>query len=274
MSFFRNKFIMAIAVITATVVLLVAVSNIGGPNNPVANVVRTIFYPAQMLVTKVTSSVNDFTVFIWEMQSYKGENERLVSEINELKKESRSIEDYKEENERLSSLLTLKEQITDYETEAAQVISYGGGNWYDSIQINKGTKHGLAIENIVITTDGVMGQITEIGKNWAKVSTIINPDNAVGVRIIRTSDIAIVEGDILLSQQAQCKMSFISKGASIVIGDILETSGLGGVYPSGLSVGKVREIKSDNTGTLQYAVIEPFVNFDKIHEVLVIKTTE
>ena len=76
------------------------------------------------------------------------------------------------------------------------------------------------------------------------------------------------------AQDGFCKMNFISRDASIVVGDVLETSGLGGIYPSGLSVGKIREMKSDNTGTLQYAVVEPFVDFDGVHEVLVIKRGE
>lgn len=273
MSFFKNKIVVTLIIITSLVLVLAGITQVtGGAGGPVGNAVHIIFSPAQRLVSGVSSSVNKFTGFIWEMRGYKQQNEQLVSEMNELRKENRSIEDYKAENDRLKSLLELKEQMTNFDTAAANVIAYGTNNWCDFVEINKGTKNGLALEDVVITTEGVVGQITEIGKNWAKVSTIINSEHAVGTRIVRTGDVAIVEGDILLAKNGYCKMSFISKDASLVTGDILETSGLGGIYPSGLSVGKIREIKSDNSGSMQYAVVEPFVDFDSLHEVLVIRS--
>ncbi|MCX7714706.1 MAG: rod shape-determining protein MreC, partial [Clostridia bacterium] len=77
-------------------------------------------------------------------------------------------------------------------------------------------------------------------------------------------------GDVALSKRGYCKMSFMDKNASVVVGDMVETSGLGGVYPPGILVGRVREIKSDNAGAMQYAVIEPAADLNNLHEVLVI----
>lgn len=254
----------------ATIVFAVILNTVP-QSNPAAVAVRTVFSPFQKAVAYIGSSVNNFTAFIFEMKGYKAENERLVNEINALKKENRSIEDYKTENDRLTELLGLKEQLSESETVAARVIAKNTSGWCDTLEINKGKKDGLKPEDIVITPDGVVGLITQVGSGWSSVDTIINTEHALGVRVVRTSDIAIVEGDVAFAKDGFCKMNFISRDAGMVVGDILETSGLGGIYPSGLSVGKIREMKSDNTGTLQYAVVEPFVDFDGIHEVLVIK---
>lgn len=270
MSFFKNKIVIAIICVTVAVFILGGIMGWTGGEGPVGNAVGVIFSPAQKLTSLVTSSIDRFTVFVWEMKSYKEENERLVNEINELKKENRSIEDYKSENDRLTELLGLKESMAEYNTVAARIIAYEPDNWYETIVINKGEKDGIKPETVVMTGSGVVGQVAEVGTNWARVSAIINIDNSVGVRVVRTGDIAITEGDVALSKDGYCKMSFMSKNASVIVGDMLETSGLGGVYPAGMMVGKVREISSDNSGSMQYAVVEPAVDFNDLREVLVI----
>lgn len=275
MQFFKNKVVIAIVSIIGAVLILAGVAGVtGGKNSPITNAVGIVFSPVQKAVSAVASSVDDFTVFVWEMRGYKQENERLVGEINKLKKENRSIEDYKNENERLKDLLGLKQAMTDFDTITAKVIAYEPNNWFESVVIDCGEKDGVTKEAVVMTADGVVGQITESGANWARVSPIINADNALGARVIRTGDIAVVEGDPSLGRDSLCKMTFIAKDASLIVGDMIETSGLGGIYPEGLTVGKVKEIHSDNAGAMQYAVIEPAVDFIRMHEVLIIRQGE
>lgn len=152
-------------------------------------------------------------------------NARLVGEINELKKQNKDVANYREENERLKETLELQNSLENYSTVAASVIAYSSNNWYDTIQISKGSLAGVAVGNAVITPDGVVGKVVETGPTWSIVSTILNPDNAMGVKVSRTSDVAVVEGDSELYSQNYCKMTFIDKGSNLIIGDILETSG-------------------------------------------------
>lgn len=268
-SFFKKRGVQAAAIITAVVLICAGIMHFGG-SNPIAVVLRTVLSPFQHGVAYLSHKVQDTADFILEMKSYKDENERLVSEVNELKKQNRDITNYREENERLREMLDLKESLTGYSTIPASIIAYSANNWYDTLQINKGTLAGVNVGNAVITPDGVVGKITEAGPTWSLVSTILNPDNAMGVRISRTGDVAVVEGDSELYSNNYCKMTFIDKGSSLIIGDLLETSGSGGVYPAGLSVGAIRAIDSDATGNLNYATVEPLVDFDKLYEVLVI----
>lgn len=271
MSFFKNKIVIAIIAVLLAVLLLAGILRITGGENYFTNIFGVIFAPAQYVTSKISSSIDELSVSIWEMDSYKEENEKLVNEINELKRENRSIEAYKAENDRLKELLDLKTtQMSEYNTVASRIISYEPDNWDDTIVIDKGTKHGIKEGDVVVTGGGVVGQVTQAGTTWSRVSAIINLDNALGVRVIRTGDLAIVEGDAELSREGNCKMDFISKDASVIVGDLLETSGLGGIYPAGMTVGTVIKINSDNTGTMQYAVVEPVVDFNNLYEVLVI----
>lgn len=268
-SFFRKKGVQVAAAVTAAVLLCAAIAHFGGAN-PVSKVLRTVFSPFQNGVAYITDKVKDTTDFIREMKSYKEENDKLVSQINELKRQNRDITNYREENERLKEMLDLQASLDGYSTVAASVIAYSSNNWYDTIQISKGSLAGVSVGNAVITPDGVVGKVTETGPTWSIVSTILNPENAMGVRISRTGDVAVVEGDSELYSKSYCKMTFIDKGSNLINGDLLETSGSGGVYPAGLLVGAVREINSDAMGNLNYATVEPLVDFDKLYEVLVI----
>lgn len=268
-SFFKKRGVQAAAIITAIVLACAAITHFGG-SNPVAVVLRTVLSPFQNGAAYISHKAIDTVDFILEMHSYRDENERLVTEMNELKKQNRDITNYREENERLRELLELKNSMEGHTTVAASVIAYSANNRYDTIQINKGSFAGVNIGNAVITPDGVVGKVTETGPTWSLVSTILKPDTAMGVRVSRTGDVAVVEGDSELYSENYCKMTFIDKGSSLIIGDLLETSGSGGVYPAGLSVGAIREINSDAMGNLNFATVEPLVDFNKLYEVLVI----
>lgn len=268
-SFFRKKGVQIASVVTALVLLCAAITHFAGAN-PVSAALRTAFSPFQSGVAYISNKVKGATDFLREMKSYKEENERLVSEINELKKQNRDVTNYRDENERLKELLELRENLTNYSTVAASVIAYSSSGRYDTIQISRGTLAGVAEGNAVITNDGIVGKVVQAGPTWAVVSTILNPDNAMGVKVSRTGDVAVVEGDDDLYSDNYCKMSFIDKGSNLIIGDLLETSGSGGIYPPGLSVGAIREINSDAMGNLNYATVEPIVDFNKLYEVLVI----
>lgn len=262
----KGKYIAA--AVTAGVLLCIIITHFLG-TNPVSNAVKTVFAPVEngfsFIAGKITRTVN----FLWEMDSYKEENEKLVRQINDLNRETRDAAKLREENERLQALLELKENM-NYATVAASVIAYSANNWYDTVEINKGLINGLKVGNAVITPNGVVGKIIDVGLNRATVSTVLNPDNAMGVRIGRTGDAAVVEGDRELYSQGYCKMTFIDKDAGIIVGDLLETSGSGGMYPPGLLVGAIREIDADNMGMLNYATVEPSVDFSRLYEVLVV----
>ncbi|MGN0162911.1 MAG: rod shape-determining protein MreC [Candidatus Ornithomonoglobus sp.] len=238
--------------------------------NPVSTVVNTIAAPVKTGFSYIASSVANFRDFIWDMRAYKEDNARLVAENNELKMMLKDVSAYREENENLQELLDLKNSMVEYSTVAARVISYSGNNWYELVEINKGSLSGLAVGNAVLTEDGVVGRITSVGPNYSIVRTILDSESAVGIKVSRTEGSGLVEGDDELIGSAQCKLSFLDRNTPLIVGDIVETSGTGGIFPAGFVVGTVMSISADSTGALNYAVINPAVDFDKLSEVLVI----
>lgn len=265
----KKKSVAAAAVTAAGLAVLGFVSHFTA-SNPLSSAVKTVFTPFRSGVAYICAKAEGLVDFIWEMDTYKDRNEELQTYINELERKNRDAAGYREENEYLKELLELKENIKDYTSLAASVIGCSNDGTYSRIEINKGSLNGVSVGNCVVANDGAVGTVTAVGPNWATVSTIMNPDSAIGIRVTRTGGAGIAEGDAELAESGLCKMSFLDKNSNITVGDLLQTSGSGGVYPSGFMVGKVREIRSDNSGALEYAAIEPSVDFAELYGVLVI----
>lgn len=268
MRFFKNKIVIGVFSLLVITAVLGVVSSF--KNNILTNVLNALITPFQSGVSKVINPIKNHIALLDEMKDYKAENERLNKEINELKIENRDAESYIKENNRLKNLLDIKEKEVNMTTVAAEVISRDYDEWYKGVTINKGKSHGINIGDAVMTAEGILGVVDSVGTNWAKIVTIYDTNTAVGAKLTRTGDVGVLEGSNDLASVKKCKMEYISDSASVINGDILVTSGLGGVYPAGLMIGKIDEVKIDAMGKIEYAVVKPLVSFDDVYEVLVI----
>lgn len=259
----RIKIFMIVLVVC--IAILIGIDHFTGVN-PVSLAVKSVFSPFQNGFSYVIGKAEEGIDFLREMRAYKEENTELTQKVNELEASSRENSYYKEENEQLRSLLDMKNSMGNYTSLAATVIAYNSDGKYDTMEINRGTLTGVKAGNCVITSDGTVGTISEAGPNWATVSTIIKPSAATGIRVSRTGGLGVVEGNT----EFGCKLTFLDKNSNIIVGDILETSGSGGVYPAGIPVGRIKDISVDNIGTIEYATVEPIVDFSRIRNVLVI----
>ncbi len=271
----EKKRIIIVAVATALIFIFMGVSySLAGAarSNPIENAAQFIFSPVQSVFSKAGRSVGSFFEALSNVYSYREENERLKTEIDVLKQETRSIESLKQENERLRELLNFKETSTEYDMVGCEVIAKDAGNWFGTFKVDKGTSSGIHKDDVVVQRRALVGKVTEVGEDWAEITSIIEPESSVGALITRTQDIAIAEGDLALKDKGTLKLSFIADSAGLVAGDSIETSGIGGVYPRGLLIGTVSEILTDSSKNTAYAVVETEVDFERIREVMVIKS--
>ena len=269
MNIFSKKWGASLVIIAAVAASGFVVEHFMG-FNPITTAVNFVASPIKNGFSYIAHSLENGRDFIWEMRAYKEDNKKLEAENIELKRQNRDIAAYREENERLQALLSLQDSMEGHSTVAARVISYSSESWFEAVEINRGTINGIAENNIVITPDGVVGKVTEAGPNYAIVTTILDKSSSVGIKISRTGGNGIVEGDSELAKNMQCKLSFVDRSTPIIVGDVIETSGTGGIYPAGLVVGQVMSVSADSAGSLNYAVIDPAVEIDKLSEVLVI----
>lgn len=269
MPFLRNKIVKIITIVIVCCAVLSGMAYFG--NNPVQRVLYTVISPIFNAIYSGVTPVRQFVTHIKEAENYEKEIKSLKEQVNALSIENKSREDYINENKRLKELLELKDNtMAAYNTVTARVVSYEPNSWYDTVMLGKGKKDGINVDDIVITNLGVVGRVTDCGSNWSKVSTIINSSNSVGVKLSRTGDVGVLSGDAGLAQDKNAKLEYLSNDKNLIKGDILVTSGLGGVYPADLTIGKIINIKSDSAGNLDFGVVEPSVDFSSLYEVLVI----
>jgi len=268
---FNNKYFVILLIITVILIIAMIFSmNKSYQTNASDNIITKITMPLQKFFYNTSSGVRGFFSHFGDISELKKENNELRDKITELENELEKNNIYKTENERLRSMLNLEDTYKEFELVAANVTGKDSSTWFLSLTIDKGTNDGIAMSDTVITPDGLVGHITDIGTNWARITTILDSQSTVAVSVDRTEDLATIDGDIDLSADGLCKMTYISKDSTITVGDIAKTSGLGGVYPKGISVGKIVKIHPENKGVSQYAEIEPSVKFNRIYEVYVI----
>lgn len=271
-SFFKNRCVFSLIIIVIVLGIFIGVFNaVKKETTVIENVTGVIITPVQQVFTKVGSGVSSFFGYFADVDELRKNNEELKSQIAELKREIRENERSKNENEELRNMLNLKSANPELDLVCAEIIARDPSNWYNTITLDKGTVDGVSINQPVITKGKVLvGRVSDVGTTWAEVTLITDPEHGAGVRIVRSDELAIIEGDGVLAKDGNCKMSFISKNSNILAGDTIETSGLGGIYPKGLMIGKVVEISPEVQGISQYAVVKPEADVNNLRTVFVV----
>lgn len=199
------------------------------------------------------------------------ENKELREDLLEARAELNRLKLVESENIQLEAIVKLQQNYSQYSTIGAKVIGKDPGNWFDTFIINKGTNYGLEKNMVVMNEDGLVGKISECGYNYSKVVSIINDSDAVSAESLRTNDIGYVVADF--SGEAKCKMQYSDKNADILVGDEIVTSHLSEIFPEGISIGHVSKLTVDSQTSMQYAIIEPSVDFSKLKYVLILDTS-
>ena len=197
-------------------------------------------------------------------------NKELESQVNELTEENSLLAQNKYELERLRDLYQLDQDYSSYEKIAANVIGKDSGNWFDIFTINKGSKDGIKKDMNVISGGGLVGIVTDVGKDYAKVRAIIDDESSVSVSFANTSDTGIVSGDLKLMDDGVMNVTEVLKDAKVTEGDMVVTSKISDKFVPGILVAYATNIKLDSSELTQSGQIIPVVDFKHIDEVLVI----
>lgn len=243
---------------------------IDGGRMPHKELVGILVTPFQTVSAWIGNGVTRVTDTFVNYRKLEEENAELRARVSELEQELSEVAYYQIENERLSQLLQIKKVYPDFTYASAHVVSFSYDGWTSSMTINQGSLAGIEKNNVVITPDGLVGIVREVGLYWATVATMLDPQISIGAMITSTRDFALTEGTLALKSQGLCRLSYIDTNVSISRGDRVETSGLGGVYPAGLEIGTIRSLETADNGLTQYAVLEPAVDYSELKQVFVI----
>lgn len=241
-----------------------------GASTVVEQIVGTITAPVQSLTSGLSGSITGFLDQFLRASEISQENEQLREENRKLIEQMVDYENYKHENESLKEQLGIQEENPQWETMTASVIGRDPSDQFYSFTIDKGTLDGVSYQDPVITADGLVGIVSEVGPVFAKVTTILDVRLNVACQDVRTQDVATISGDIEMAQQGRCKMSLIPRESGIAKGDIVQTAGTSGLYPQGIVVGRVSDVGFEPQGTMMYAVVEPANDIKSIKDVVII----
>lgn len=264
----KFKVLMALVVVLAGVMTYAAAN--GRLTAAPQELLGAIAVPFQKMATAITNKSEAFVNKYISIDKVMDENEALKKEISEMRAKMTDYDKMKAENEQLRKAWGILEENPSYEVVNANVIGRDPLEKYYSFTIDKGTRHGIKVKDCVIGSNGIVGRVIEVGPNYAKVSTILDPSVSIGAIVSRTRDNGLIGGDAELALDKKCTMTLLARDTLAAPGDRITTTGLGGVFPKNLIVGTVEEILPETSGTSMYAVIEPIEDVESIKMVMVI----
>lgn len=258
-----RKYALLISVLLVCLLLLtVQTRGAGGAGEVIAWVTT----PAQAVIAYLHRSA----VAVWstyrEWKNLFAENRALRADVDRLRVEALRVREIRTENLRLRQLLALRERLP-LDTLPAEVIAKDWGGWVRSLTVNRGRRNGIQRLTPVIVPDGLVGRVAIVRADLAVVQLLNDPSSAVGGMVQRTRSLGMVEGE----PGGGLRFKFrASEGGGVEVGDLVVSSGLGGVFPKGLPVGQVTRVEARGSALFQFARLVPVVDLARVEEVLLL----
>ena len=270
--FFKNRCVLGFLIIVIIFSVIVGVVNVKHPEATFGeNLVNVTVTPIQSFFTWVGDGVSGFFGYFDDKDDLRKEIDLLKKENAKLKTAVSKNDIAMIENVELRKLLELENAYSEQELQFAEVISRDPSNWHKTFTIDMGSSDGIAVNQPVLSENNTLvGRICEVGTTWAKVITVYDPEHSVGAVVSRSGEYGIVEGDSDAVSDGNCMLSYISKKADVIVGDMVMTSGLGEIYPEGIIIGKVQKVLPDPEGTAKNAVVIPEADIENIRAVCII----
>lgn len=268
-SFMTSKYIL----IVLTAVCLIFISTSFFTDRlvaPLRSAISMVVVPLQKGMNNLGLWTYDKYTTLQEISVVLDENKELKSKVDDLTEENNQLRQDTYELSRLRELYQLDEKYTGYTKVGARIIEVTADNWSKAFKVDKGSDDGIKKDMNVIAGGGLVGIVTEVGKNYSIIKTIIEDNNSVSGMLIDTNETCIVEGDIEQSDSGLVKLTHFKSDMTVRDGDKIVTSNISDKYLQGILIGYVKDVKLDSNNLTQSGYIVPAVDFNNLQEVLVI----
>lgn len=272
--FFKSvRFKILVAILTVMVGFMVMSIYRGGTASLFSQLVSMVTVPVQRFSSGVADNASSFfNRFLNASQTYE-QNKLLQEEVNEFRKQLVDYDKIKHENEQFRQIIGMKEKLPNIEIVTASVIARDPTDRYFSFSIDKGSLDGVAYLDPVMTADGLVGYVSEVGLISSKVVTILDVTVNVGAYCSATRDIGIVTGAVDLAADGKCQIEYLPRDSEIAVGNIVLTSG-GALFPKDLIIGTVEDVRLGSHGISVVATIHPAAQVRTVKDVFVITSFE
>ena len=263
----RVKVILVVALILA---LVTAITSALFGVTWAERAVQTVLTPIRSGFSSLTRQIERYYDYIFGYEALEAKNEYLQQRINEIENSERNAAALERENERFRELLELSKQNEDYQFCDAYVISWDSSSWKSTFTIGKGTNAGLEKGMVAVTSKGqVVGLLTEVGTNWATVTTILDTSLEISASIASSGHTGVVQGAYATGEEGKLRINYLPSEAVLRNNDQVVTTG-SAVYPKDMIIGYVVDAGYDETGVAKYALLEPAADFDTLEQIFII----
>ena len=267
---FSTRLVAVLLLIAAACLGLAAYTAVAGESSPVTAAIGTVLSPFQKGVSfvegKAAHLIDHFNAF----DALEAENEQLRQKVAQLEQTVRDAQEALDENERLRVLTGLIKENPQFTYDMAEVIARSPGEWATTISIDKGSSAGVEKNDLVVTSEGMVGYVSLAAPTYSEVTTLLDTNMMAGALVTRPRELGVAQGDYELLGEGMLRLSYLSKDSDVVIGDTIQTSGEGGVFPKGVMIGTVERVMIEESGMNNYAVIRPFVDPATVTHVYII----
>ena len=275
----RNLFTGKIAIILVVALILAAVLSIFGGitnRNPLDLAVQGVLAPFRGAATALTSMAEKYYGYMFRYEALSAENEVLKKQIAEMQDTARQAESVTRENQRLRKAMNLQEVHEDYKLVDAYIIGWSSSDWENTLTINRGSNSGIQRNMCAVTENGeVVGLVTDVGLNYAEVTTILDSTLEISGTIASSGYNGMVRGGYVDGHETLLQMNYLPSAAIIRNKEQVVTSG-STVYPRGLIMGNVVDAGFEETGIAKYALLDPAAEISSLEQIFIITeyTTE
>lgn len=240
-------------------------------SQPLNTAVGYVVVPFQQGISKAGSWLAGRKDELVQIRKLLEENVRLQQQLDEVLLENTRLQQEKSELSRLRELYLLDNQYDEYHKVGARIIARDSGNWYSVFTIDKGANDGLQIDMNVIASGGLVGRISEVGPNWARVTSVISDNSNVSAMTLNSSDTMTVTGDLKTMHDGVIRFSqLIDSQNGVAVGDKVVTSHISDKYLPNILIGTIHTINRDSNNLTKSGYLIPAVDFEHLEEVLVI----
>ena len=264
---FSRKMVMIAGVIAVIAVNIIALSFTSSryPFLGFGKLALFLIAPVQGIVTRSIRSTGDIWIQYFDLVSVSKENQRLKKLLSLEVEEKNRLKEIERSNIRLQNLLDFQQNIS-FRFLAAEVVGKDPSSWFMTIILNKGEADGLEKGFPVVVPEGIVGQITDLSDHYSKVMLLVDQNSALDALVQRTRARGVVQGE----SADRFLFKYVLRKHEVNVGDTVVSSGLDGVFPKGLRIGVVSEVVKPNAGIFQQVDVVPYVDFEKLEEVLII----
>ncbi len=264
---FSKKIVMIVGVIVLIAVNLIVLFvtsrryHTPGPGQ----IAISFIAPFQKITTSSISFIRDVWSHYFCLVAVKQENDKLKKALSRAIEKNNQFNEIEIFNLRLRRLLNFRKNMAG-QALVAEVIGKDPSPWFKTIIINKGKSDGVERGLPVLMPEGIVGQVIDASLHSSKVILVVDQISAIDALVQRTRARGIIKGD----STGQCFFMYVLRKHDIKVGDTIVSSGLDTVFPKGLRIGKVSDVIKRNSGIFQEVIVTPYVDFEKLEEVLVV----